>query len=341
MEQNINPTDIQPAEPSEERVSEARRTYAHALLNITIFWVIAVSLQLALKLLIPKDAPAYVRALATFVPMYLIAFPVYLFISKKLPASPPEQHRMHIGQILLTFPCCECIAIAGNLIGVIINLILTLVLGIRTDSTALTEGLLGDGALVLVIAAVFCAPVVEEMIFRKILIDRVRKYGELPAILISGLMFGLFHGNFTQFFYAAALGLLFAWVYIRTGKVIHTIAMHFMVNFWGSALPMILLRRIDKNTITELLVNQNYSVMLENVSKFIPFILLVLCNYALALTGLILFIVFRKRIVLKPSEEEIPKKKRFSVAVLNYGFIALFVACVAEFVMQIYANIKK
>ncbi len=340
MDQNIRQTDIQPAEPTDERVPEARRTYAHALLNITIFWAITVALQLGLKMLIPKDAPAYVTALVNFAPMYLIAFPIYLVISKKIPASPPEQHRMNIGQILLTFPCCECIAIAGNLIGVIVNLILTLVLGIRTDSTALTEALFGNSALVMVFAAVFCAPVVEEMIFRKILIDRVRKYGELPAILISGIMFGLFHGNFTQFFYAAGLGLLFAWVYIRTGKVIHTIAMHFMINFWGSAMPMILLRRIDQNTIKELLINQNYSLMLNNISKFIPFVMLILCNYALALTGLILFIVFRKRIVLKLAEEEVPKKKRFSVAVLNYGFIALFIACAAEFVMQIVANIK-
>ena len=154
-------------------------------------------------------------------------------------------------------------------------------------------------------------------------------------------MFGLFHGNFTQFFYAAALGLLFAWVYIRTGKIIHTIAMHFMLNFWGSAMPLILLRRIDKDIINELLVKQNFAILAENIGQFVPFVLLIVCNYLIALAGLILFIVFRKRIVLKTAEEEIPKKKRFSAAVLNYGFIALFVACAAEFVMQIIANMPK
>ena len=341
MDQNEQTTTIQTDESSENRVSEARRSYAYALLNITIFWVITVILQVTLKHLIPKDAPAYASALVNFVPMYLIAFPIYLVISKRLPASPPEQHRMNIGQILLTFPCCECIAIAGNFVGIIINLILTLLLGIRTDSTMLAQGLFGESTFVFVIAAVICAPIVEEMIFRKILIDRVRKYGELPAILISGIMFGMFHGNFTQFFYAAALGLLFAWVYIRTGKVIHTIIMHFMINFWGSAMPLILLHRIDKDIIIELLVNQNYALLTENIGQFVPFVVLILCNYFLALAGLILFIVFRKRIVVKPAEEEIPKKKRFFAAVLNYGFLALFAACAAEFVMQIIANFKK
>ena len=58
------------------------------------------------------------------------------------------------------------------------------------------------------------APVVEEFIFRKFLIDRVYRYGEWVAILTSGLMFGLFHENLAQFFFATLIGCFFAFFYI-------------------------------------------------------------------------------------------------------------------------------
>ena len=46
---------------------------------------------------------------------------------------------------------------------------------------------------------VICAPIVEEYVFRKLIIDRTVQYGQATAILLSGLMFALFHGNFNQF----------------------------------------------------------------------------------------------------------------------------------------------
>lgn len=338
MNETEQTTTVQTEGTQEDRFPAARKTYARALLNIAIFWGITAVLQMLFKKILPQNAPQFVSVLLTFAPMYFIAFPIYLFLSKGLPASPPEKHRMHIGQILLAFPCCEFIGIAGNLIGIVINLILFMILGTRTDSTMLMEGVFGEASWAFVIAAVIFAPVVEEFMFRKILIDRTRKYGELPAILISGVMFGMFHGNFTQFFYACGLGILFAWIYVRTGKIIHTIALHCLVNFWGSGLPLILLQGIDKNVIKEMLVNQNYAVMFENIAQFVPFMLLIICNWVLALTGLILLIVNFKRLKLQPAEEELPKKKRFPAAVFNYGFLILFAVCAAEFVLQIVAK---
>ena len=46
---------------------------------------------------------------------------------------------------------------------------------------------------------VICAPILEEYIFRKLIVDRTVKYGQGVAIVLSGLMFGLFHGNLNQF----------------------------------------------------------------------------------------------------------------------------------------------
>ena len=79
-----------------------------------------------------------------------------------------------------------------------------------------------------------CAPLGEELLFRKLLIDRTRRYGDLPSILLSGFLFGLFHGNLFQFFYAAMVGMVMAYIYTRTGRYLLCVAMHAVINLMGS-----------------------------------------------------------------------------------------------------------
>lgn len=58
-------------------------------------------------------------------------------------------------------------------------------------------------------------------------------WGEQVAIFGSAFLFGLFHGNFGQFFYAFAVGAVFAYVALRTGGIRYTVALHFLVNLLG------------------------------------------------------------------------------------------------------------
>ncbi len=90
-------------------------------------------------------------------------------------------------------------------------------------------------ALTLVLGCVI-APLGEEFMFRRLLLDRLRPYGDGFAALASALCFGLFHGNLNQFFYAVALGAIFAYVVLRTGCLWQTILLHAMVNFISSGL---------------------------------------------------------------------------------------------------------
>ena len=85
-------------------------------------------------------------------------------------------------------------------------------------------------------ATCICAPLGEELLFRKLLIDRTRRYGDLPSILLSGILFGLFHGNLFQFFYAAMVGMVMAYIYTRTGKYLLCVAMHSLLNLLGGIL---------------------------------------------------------------------------------------------------------
>jgi membrane protease YdiL (CAAX protease family) len=80
---------------------------------------------------------------------------------------------------------------------------------------------------ILLIAA---APVMEEFVFRRCLIDRLSPYGEKAALVTSALLFALFHETVNQVFYAFLLGLVLGYVYLKTGRLRITVVLHMLVN---------------------------------------------------------------------------------------------------------------
>ena len=79
--------------------------------------------------------------------------------------------------------------------------------------------------------AVVFAPVLEELLFRGILLRRVeRAAGTVPAVLISSLLFGLYHGNLSQGITAAAAGLALGYAYVKTDALLVSVVMHIAVN---------------------------------------------------------------------------------------------------------------
>jgi membrane protease YdiL (CAAX protease family) len=74
-------------------------------------------------------------------------------------------------------------------------------------------------------------PVVEELLFRRAVTDALLKqYSEQRAIVVSALIFGLFHINPAQIVPAFLMGILFAWIYCRTRSLIPTIVVHILSN---------------------------------------------------------------------------------------------------------------
>ena len=99
-----------------------------------------------------------------------------------------------------------------------------------------------------IIIPVIIGPVLEELIFRKLMLDRIRGYGEKTAVIFSAVCFGLFHGNLTQFLYAACVGLFLGYVYCKTGKVLYTMIMHMLLNASSSAILLLIPAFEDLNS---------------------------------------------------------------------------------------------
>ena len=80
-------------------------------------------------------------------------------------------------------------------------------------------------------------PIAEEFVFRGLIFQRLKDYFRCPvAIVVSGLLFGIFHGNMAQFLYASVLGIIFAWFMEYFHTIEAPILLHISANAWSFAL---------------------------------------------------------------------------------------------------------
>ncbi len=74
-------------------------------------------------------------------------------------------------------------------------------------------------------------PILEELIFRGLAFRLMRrKWPFLWAMLLSSLLFGIYHGNLVQFIYASLCGCLLAYLYEVYGKLWAPILAHMSMN---------------------------------------------------------------------------------------------------------------
>lgn len=100
-----------------------------------------------------------------------------------------------------------------------------------------------DSALELVYVIIGCAvlpALTEEFAFRGIILGSLRKFGDIPAILVSAILFGIFHGNFIQIPFALIVGIGFGLITVMTNSIWPAVIAHFLNNAFSvliSALP--------------------------------------------------------------------------------------------------------
>lgn len=84
-----------------------------------------------------------------------------------------------------------------------------------------------------IISAVILAPIVEELIFRGVMFNRIKmKWGVTKAIIISSVLFGILHMNLA-IAGAVLFGVMMCIVYMKTHNILVTMSIHFVNNLTG------------------------------------------------------------------------------------------------------------
>ncbi len=87
------------------------------------------------------------------------------------------------------------------------------------------------GKIIPVILVIGVIPaVLEETVFRGLMLTPIKKFSTPLAVVISGALFALYHQSPVQTIYQFACGCAFALVTIRAGSVLPTIVSHFLNN---------------------------------------------------------------------------------------------------------------
>lgn len=99
---------------------------------------------------------------------------------------------------------------------------------------------------------VVLAPVLEELLFRGIILDGyLKNYSPLMSILVSSLLFALFHGNLVQGIGALVMGILVGIIYWQIKSIAFCISLHSLNNLTGFLLAWFVEPRQFESTIQE------------------------------------------------------------------------------------------
>jgi len=199
--------------------------------------------------------------------------------------------------------------------------------------------------IVLFVYMVFAAAFFEELLCRGILLNALKPYGHGFAIIITGFLFGIMHGNFQQFTYAFVLGIVLAYITIQTGSILTATILHALFNSFAGIVMVFISTQDVQNYLFErghAQQQEETSLVLAGFGMFIAlFFGMVIAGICLAINKLTKLKTYKAQ---NPFTEISPKRKTFlfftSLPVILMllltidrfagGFIALFITRLFE-----------
>ena len=242
---------------------------------------------------------------------YLIGFPVFYLMIKKLPEEEKRESRT-----LGVFEVIKICVISYSLVYIVnflTNLLMMLIAVFKGSEVInpLVNMLEGSNWIWSLIFAGILSPIIEEMMFRGVMLNKLRGYGDKIAIITTAVLFGLFHANFSQFFYAVVLGMIFAYVTLKTGTIKYSIILHIVVNIMGGV-------------ILPALIGDGSNIV---VVGCVGVVLL-----AIVIVGLVLLVKNKKNIYLLDGEIKLEKGTAFKTIWVNVGMILYVVVCLISMI---------
>jgi membrane protease YdiL (CAAX protease family) len=274
--------------------------------------------------------------------MHAIGFPFFWLCIRSLPTRrQSSKNSLTVLELLATIPIMQFVTNIGSSIGMGFDGIMQELFHTTSENPVdmLTEGV--PVWLMLTITVVI-VPILEELIFRKLLLDRLSIYGNVFAIIISAALFGLFHGNLYQLFYAFFAGLILGYVTVKGGSWLYGVGLHIFMNFLNGALPTMLEGHFEGyETAVMAFLEGNGDVFIANFQSFMIAGSFAIIISMLSVAGTIIFIysIVKKTIYVRNAPEaSIPAGKLPVIIFANVGMI-LFLAFSAFSIVSQYISI--
>lgn len=318
------------------------------LIVFTAFMFIGAYASLGITNLFMDENHQYyncVNMLLSMVIQYFIGVPLAIFIFKKTPSGrdtekigtlfrkPQQSFWWVLRWIIISVAFCYGTAIATTIIFTIIQTITGTPLN-QTDFSADNNSL---ARVINIVCITFFAPFFEEILMRGGLLGNTKRYGTWSAIIPTGLFFGLLHMNYPQVPFAAVMGIISAFMVVKTKSIIPSIIVHFIINSIGG-IASLFTSSIDLTAVQQ----GDASTLEANPAILILFGLLGLMVLGLLALGGILFIIeiicFRKSFKLDPVYPEVSEGKKLLHYFTSPATIILIIFYLAMTVLNAIPN---
>lgn len=188
------------------------------------------------------------------------------------------------GTVMKLMVLCLGLQLAAGIIAMIFQLIFS-IFGLESDTANLnaTPSFLANALMYFY--ACLLGPVLEELLYRGVLLQSMRKYNERFAIFLSAAVFGLMHQNYQQFILGFLIGIPLAAITVKYGSIIPAVFTHIVVNITG-VLSLCLLQYYVPDALNDLTAAVDFGTTGNLVIMCIGF-----SRIAIAVAGLVIGII--------------------------------------------------
>jgi membrane protease YdiL (CAAX protease family) len=218
-------------------------TYAIAYGTAGIIKIIKVILKSNFNesLVFSKDALGFLAGYLPCIIGDIIAIIIAILITKiKFKQDIFTKSKVSKSFILLGAASCIGIGMISNIIYTIYSTILKLK-GITIPQPDFSFPTQRIFLIMFLIYVCLLGPILEEIIFRGFILRSMQKYGNLTAIIVSSVLFSMFHLNLVQFINPVLVGILLAFIAIKSDSIFPSMIAHIFNNtitFMAAAIEM-------------------------------------------------------------------------------------------------------
>ncbi len=163
------------------------------------------------------------------------------------------------------------------------------------------------GFLLTFISTAIVPALVEEFACRGIVLGLLKKHGKGFAIITSSILFGIMHGNFEQIPFAIMVGLILGYIYVKTGSIWVSVAVH------------------GVNNAVSVCFNYLENVITVNMQNLLYLVYLAISMLA-AIVGILLFAKNNnENYNLEKSKESITNKQKYTWFFTSWAIVLFIV----------------
>lgn len=238
--------------------------------------------------------------------LYGVGMALFIVITKNIPNCEIKKNHISFRTI---FYCFLLQFTATMLMSVVVNIV-TQISGEEINNTLNNINILTPFNIFLLL---IFNPIIEEFVFRKFVADKLLKHGELFYILASSFCFAIVHGislGIPQVLYTFILGMIWSYLYVKTGKLIIPIILHSLSNIFSGIIISIV-----------------QGISQEALGMYSMFMML------MAIIGLICFIKNKKKISID-GENKLIKASILKDIFINKGMICYIILAITMFALK-------